>query len=92
MSGNEEEAPSLDDIAKLLDDQRRTQQTLQQRLENESNARFNMETQLGNMEKLLQTLVGRQITNSSVNTATTTSVTQSSNTINSSLESSAATN
>ena len=57
MSGNEEEAPSLDDIAKLLDDQRRTQQTLQQRLENESNARFNMETQLGNMEKLLQTLV-----------------------------------
>ena len=82
MSGNEEEASSLDSIAKLLDDQRRTQQTLQQRLDNESNARFNMETQLGNIEKLLQTLMGRQITNSSIITATTTSVTQSSNTIN----------
>jgi len=82
MSGNEEEASSPDSIAKLLDDQRRTQQTLQQRLDNESNARFNMETQLGNIEKLLQTLMGRQITNSSIITATTTSVTQSSNTIN----------
>ena len=82
MSGNEEEASSLDSIAKLLDDQRRTQQTLQQRLDNESNARFNMETQLGNIEKLLQTLMGRQITNSSIITATTTSVTKSSNTIN----------
>ena len=60
MSEPEDEVPDIGAIARSLNTQRRTQEDLQQQLDREATARSSMQAQLSNVEKLLQSLVGKQ--------------------------------